>query len=344
MSIYIDNKFVRLISSRLRNFKQKKEDLYNFSCPFCLDSQKNKLKARGYVYRKGVNLFYKCHNCPVSTNVAGLVEQVDSSLHKEYILEKYIDKEDKPKKEKPVFNIPIPKFDKIKKVNTYTNAEWCSNLPVGHICLNYIQKRRISIDFYDKLLYTDNYRSFIQEIFPECEDIDKISEDSRLVIPFYDEYNELIASSGRAFKIDNKTIRYVTIRGKDNRSKLIFGMDRINLNRQVKIVEGPLDSLFLNNCVASGDSNLSLVAKTIDIKDMVLIFDNENRNKEIVGMMKKAILDNFKIVIWPDTIICKDINEMILIGMNSPDIEDIINKNTFSGIMATMKLNMWKKI
>jgi transcription elongation factor Elf1 len=84
-----DSKYVRLISSRLRNFKQKKDYLWNFSCPFCGDSQKNKTKARGYVFQKGNNLFYRCHNCGVSTNVGNLIKQVDDSLHKEYVLERY---------------------------------------------------------------------------------------------------------------------------------------------------------------------------------------------------------------------------------------------------------------
>ena len=89
MSLPTDSKYVRLISSRLRNFKQKKDYLWNFSCPICGDSQKNKTKARGYVFPKGNNLFYRCHNCGVSTNVANLIKHVDGALHKEFVLEKY---------------------------------------------------------------------------------------------------------------------------------------------------------------------------------------------------------------------------------------------------------------
>ena len=87
--LHIDSKYVRLISNRLRNFKQKDNYLWNFSCPYCGDSQKNKTKARGYVFQKDVNLLYRCHNCGVSTNVGNLVKHVDPTLHKEYTLENY---------------------------------------------------------------------------------------------------------------------------------------------------------------------------------------------------------------------------------------------------------------
>ena len=77
MSLITDSKFLRLISSRLRNFKQKKDYLWNFSCPLCGDSKKNLSKARGYAFAKGVNLFYSCHNCGVGTNLANLKSQLE---------------------------------------------------------------------------------------------------------------------------------------------------------------------------------------------------------------------------------------------------------------------------
>ena len=57
MSLSVESKYIRLLSHRLRNFKQKKDYVWNFSCPICGDSKKNLLKARGYVYSKGNNLF-----------------------------------------------------------------------------------------------------------------------------------------------------------------------------------------------------------------------------------------------------------------------------------------------
>jgi hypothetical protein len=121
-------------------------------------------------------------------------------------------------------------------------------------------------------------------------------------------------------------------------------MDRVDLNQTVKIVEGPVDSLFLKNCIASGDANLVLCADAISSDKIVLIFDNESRNKEIVKMMQNAIGLKYDVVIWPDTIGGKDINEIILSGKSQDEIEEIISSNTFRGIEAQLKFNMWKKV
>ena len=50
MTLFVDTKYIHQISFRLRNFKQKSQKLWNFSCPICGDSQRNKTKARGYIY------------------------------------------------------------------------------------------------------------------------------------------------------------------------------------------------------------------------------------------------------------------------------------------------------
>jgi hypothetical protein len=121
-------------------------------------------------------------------------------------------------------------------------------------------------------------------------------------------------------------------------------MDRVNVNETIRIVEGPIDSLFLQNCVAAGDANLQLVAKNISSGKKVLIYDNEPRNKDIVRMMQDAIKLGHNIVIWPDTIAQKDINEMIMSGRTKSEIESIISNNTFSGLEAQTKFVFWKKV
>ena len=46
-SLFTDQKYVGLLSSRLRNFKRKDNNLWNFSCPICGDSTKNRIKPTG---------------------------------------------------------------------------------------------------------------------------------------------------------------------------------------------------------------------------------------------------------------------------------------------------------
>ena len=343
MSIIIDSKFVRLLSSRLRNFKQKKDYLWNFSCPFCGDSKKNLSKARGYVFAKGNNLFYGCHNCGEGTNVANLVKQVDPSLHQEYTLERYKEgKSNTSNFKATTLNIPPPRFDKLAKQKIFEHSEWCDKLPSRHFCLTYLQKRHIPQEYHSKLLFTFKYKQFIDALIPNHGK--ELIDDARLIIPFYDVYNNLIAVSGRALENSDKTLRYITIRTVDSDSKLVYGMDMVDLNQTVKIVEGPIDSLFLSNCLASGDANLNLTAKNISADDKVLIFDNQPRNKEIVKLMHDAIKSNSSVVIWPDNIQAKDINEMVMSGISSDEIEKIISSNTFTGLRAQMRFVSWKKI
>jgi len=343
MSLHIESKYVRLISHRLRNFKQKNDYLWNFSCPFCGDSQKNLTKARGYVFQKGTNLFYRCHNCGVSTNVGNLVKHVDGSLHKEYVLERYKSGESGFSNFKdPTFNIPSPRFDKIQKQKVFEHAEWVDKLPSGHFCLEYCTKRQIPNNILNKLLFTQHYKQFVDTLVPNHGK--QIVDDARLVIPFYDEYDDLIAVSGRALETSDKTLRYITIRTNDNENKLIYGIDRVNLKQPVKIVEGPIDSLFLNNCIASGDANLSIAANEISSDEKLLIFDNEPRNKEIVKMMQNAIKSGHNVVIWPSNTQGKDINEMIIAGKTVDEIERIISSNTYSGLEAQTKFVFWKKV
>ena len=172
----------------------------------------------------------------------------------------------------------------------------------------------------------------------------KLVPDARLVIPFYDENDDLFAVSGRSLETNDKILRYVTIRTNENENKLIYGLDRVNFNDTIYIVEGPLDSLFLDNCIASGDANLSIIAKEFDGHTSVLVFDNEPRNAEVCKLMSNAIREGHSVVIWPDSMKEKDINEMIISGYSKTEVKSIISKNTFCSIRALNQLVFWKKI
>ena len=343
MSLSVESKYIGLISHRLRNFKRKQDYLWNFSCPFCGDSKKNLHKARGYVYKKGNNLFYSCKNCGIGTSLGKLLENVDGSLYKEYVLERYKSGESGFSNFKePTFNVPSPRFDKLDKPKIFEHAEFCSNLSSEHFCLAYLKNRQIPKEFYSQLLFTSHYKKFIDALVPNHGK--KLIDDARVIIPFYDVYNNLIAVSGRALETSDKTLRYITIRTTDNEEKLVFGMDRVSVHEPVRVVEGPLDSLFVKNCIASADANLAIVAENISAGKKVLIFDNEPRNKEIVKLMQESIKSNHNIVIWPNTIQAKDVNEMVMSGISVDEIESIISSNTFSGLEAQTKFVFWKKI
>jgi hypothetical protein len=138
-------------------------------------------------------------------------------------------------------------------------------------------------------------------------------------------------------------MRYITVKLHDEERKF-FGLDTVNEEETIYVVEGPIDSLFLNNAIATADSNLISATQVFDKTKIVLVFDNEPRNKEIVRLMEKAIDDHFSVVIWPEMITCKDINDMVIDGLTSEDVQDIIERNTFVNLRAKMEFINWKKV
>jgi hypothetical protein len=299
---------------------------------------------RGYIYRKNDSLFYTCHNCGESKNLGGLIQRLDTNLYKQYIMERFSTgkEERKPGYKASTVVITPPRFDKVNIDITYENAERCDKLPENHFCIEYLNNRLIDKKHFSKFYYTGKYKEFCDEIYPNHGK--EIVNDKRLVIPYYDEYNSLIAVSGRALENASERLRYVTMRTNESKDKLIYGLNTVNKNKTVYVVEGPIDSIFIDNAVASGDANLTLAAKNFSAARKVLIFDNERRNGEICKMMELAIKSDQEIVIWPDIVIGKDINEMIQMGMSIDEIENIIDSNTFKGLEAQTRFVFWKRV
>ena len=87
---HVDSKYVNLISARLEKFKRVKTDLYNFRCPICGDSKKNKSKTRGYIYSVKSNTNFKCHNCGASMSLNNFIKKVDPAVHNSNTLSKEV--------------------------------------------------------------------------------------------------------------------------------------------------------------------------------------------------------------------------------------------------------------
>jgi hypothetical protein len=337
MSVFIDRSFLLQLSPKLDRFTRKKDDLYNFRCPLCGDSQKNKLKARGYIHRKSNDYFYMCHNCGISTTFYNFLKQVDPNLLKEYQLERYKNGEtgnnNYPKPDFEEFKTEKPAF---KRSLELPNIE---SLPEAHFAKVYVKQRRIPEAIWSELYYAEDFAAFIQNLGIEKEGLHK--EDKRLVIPFYNEKKELMAVQGRS--LGESKLRYITLKLHDDNKK-VFGLDRANIESTICVTEGPIDSMFLGNAVATADSNLESIVDSLDKSKVVLIFDNEPRNKEIVKKLEHAIDNHFNVVIWPEFVQEKDINDMVLDSFSLDEIQDIIDKNTFVNLRAKMEFVNWKKI
>jgi predicted RNA-binding Zn-ribbon protein involved in translation (DUF1610 family) len=334
MSLFIDKKFVSLVSPKLERFKQKSEYLWTFRCPICGDSHKNKLKTRGYFYRRKSDLFYTCHNCGTSLSVGNFLKAIDPSLYREYQLERYKN-ESTGNVAKPDFSMAKEKPVFAKKINLPTIASLSDNHPAKV----YLLKRKLPADRLRDIYYADDFAAFVKEIHP---DYDKtVYKEQRIIFPFYDVDNELLGFQGRA--IGDSKIKYITIKLDEENAK-IFGANKVDPDKRIYVVEGPIDSMFLQNSVATMDASLYNVSLLLGNHDYVFIHDNEPRNAAIVKHMAKTISQNKNIFIWPQDIVSKDINDYILTGATSSEIQSIIDKNTFQGLRAKLEFERWRKV
>ena len=330
MQSYIDVKYVNIISPLLQQFKKKGDFLWNFRCPYCGDSQKSRTKARGFVYRKKNDLFYKCHNCGVGTTLGKLIEHLDSKSYKDYIMERYKSGVKTVNKE-PEFKFDEPVFRSKDVCSTLNSLE---ELQDDHPARKIIDRRNLPISSYKDLFLCPEFYKFTNKLIPnKFPSLD--GDHPRLLIPFRDEEGEVFAYQGRAF--GNEQPKYLTIKLQE-RDK-IFGLDKIDKREEVLVVEGPLDSLFLDNCIAVAGADVP----NSDC-DFTVVFDNEPRNKELLKQVEKAINRGHKICLWPEGMEYKDINDMILGGYTKEEIHDLIKHNTYQGTTATLWFTKWRKI
>ena len=321
---FIDIKYINLISSRLQKFKKVKPHLYNFRCPICGDSQKNKNKARGYLYRIKNNTNYKCHNCGINMSFNNFLKDIDPQTHKEYTLEKF--KEGHTGKN---FTTDSPEdvFKNLKSSKPTFKEKVKIDLPSAFT----VDRSR---------LYLES-RAIFNGDFYYCEDFNEFTgnksnyKDPRIVIPLIKD-GVLIGYQGRA--LDKNPVKYLTTMLEDNQPK-IYGYDKLNKELPVYVVEGPFDSTFLNNSVAlcGSDGDVSC----LEGSSIIFVYDNEPRNKEIVARISRVIERGGRVVIWPGNIKEKDLNDMILMGH---DVEKVVKEHTFSGLEAKLKFNHWKKV
>jgi hypothetical protein len=262
------------------------------------------------------------------------ISHLDPEMVKEYALETYSNV-------KVQIDVKVPDFKFEKPIfKAKINLPKISELDNEHYAKKYCLNRKFSVECLDRLYFAESFKRFVDEILPDNEKNLK-EDDPRLIIPFFDIDGSLLAIQGRALR-DSK-IRYITIKINQDSIK-IFGLDTVDKENKVYVTEGPLDSLFLSNAVATADANLTNAVNYIPKDKLVLVFDNEPRNKDICRLMDEAIEKHFQICIWPEMMQEKDINDMILNGFSSEEIEDIIDNNTFVNLRAKFEYTQWKKI
>lgn len=335
MSLYIDKKYINLISSMLPKFKWKKDNLANCRCVICGDSTKSKGKARGYFFAKNNNFFYKCHNCSAGLSIYNFLQHVAPGMCKDYALERFCAGENRGNFKKPTLEdvYPVP----ATKPRTY-HFNYLGDLPEDHKAIKYVKARQIPTDKWQDIGYTENV-SQLAEDFDESYK-DRFSKEDRLVVVIRGT-NGICGFQCRTFQTKIKRgLKYFTL--KHDGDVCYYGMDSVDVSKKYYVLEGPINSMFLPNSIATlGSSNFLSVGEKMPDDNAVYVLDNEPYKIETLQIMDKLIKANKNVCIFPDTITHKDINDMVMAGL---DVKKIIDENTYNGLKARLVFNTWKKM
>ena len=218
---FIDVKYINLISSRLPKFKRVKPKLYNFRCPICGDSQKNKNKARAFLYQVKNNTNFKCHNCGISISFANFLKDLDPQTYKQYTFEKF--KQGHTGKNF-VSETPEDVFGRMKDSKPKFKKKIEIDLPSAfdvQDSKHYLESRAI---LSGKFYYAENFQEFVNILKPGSFEHPKFGE-PRIVIPLV-RNEKLIGLQGRA--LSTNPVKYLTVMLDEDAPK-IYGTDKICL-------------------------------------------------------------------------------------------------------------------
>lgn len=341
--LWLDSKYILLVAHRLRNFKRKNNNTMNMSCPFCGDSKTNSRKARGYIYERKGSMKYCCHNCGINTTIGKVIQLLDPGLYDEYIKERFLENLTPQEIELQKFEekFEAPKFIASEELKVLKKV---SSLRSEHPVKQWVDKRMIPSSQHYRLYFTKSFMQWTNTLLPEKFDEKALLMDEpRLVIPMLDADKNLLGFQGRSFK-KKSSLRYITIMLNEEYPKL-FGLDVVDRSKCIYVVEGPIDSLFLPNAIASAGADLTsnLDVISTDKSKFVLIFDREPRNKDMVKRVESAIERGYNVCLLPDSMPGKDINEYFLSGMSQENILKKIEEHTSCGLDALVTFKMWSK-
>ena len=213
----IDNHYANLVSARLDKFKQIRNGVYTFRCPYCGDSQKYKNKTRGYFFTKKSGLVFKCHNCGVGRSFGNFLKEQANDVYDEYVMERY--KSGLTGKHRnvktPKIVRPKPNFPSKKDIE---GLQRCDSLNKKHPAVEYLLSRQLNPSLF---YYTDEFCKWANTQKYTFTDIKK--DHPRIIIPFIDINKKWFGFQGRSL-ISNDRMRYITIMLDEN-SKKIYGLD-----------------------------------------------------------------------------------------------------------------------
>lgn len=208
---------------------------YNFRCNVCGDSQKSKKKRRGHILKnkKGIWIF-NCFNCSTGMGATFWLKKFFPEEYSSYI-KAVLSK--KTPENKTKFKFKEEPIKIVKKVPKYP-----------FIPITSIENKKILEDA-QKVCIDRKIPEQIWKKFYVCDESPKSKEEidykGRMIIPFYRNCdNKIYYFSGRS--LYGQEPKYKGAPGE----KKIYNIYNVDKSKPVIILEGMIDSMFVDNSVA----------------------------------------------------------------------------------------------
>jgi hypothetical protein len=255
-------------------------------------------------------------------------------IYKDYVFYLYKDREEKPTIDQIKQQLEEKKTQKlyIEEVALRSLTDSFSQMDKTHPARRMIEKRQIPLN---KIRFCKNFYDLTKTLLKE--DTFKSYKEPCIIIPFFKKNKQIEIFQARFFN-PKITPKYLTVKFNPDAQK-IYNADYIDPEKTVWILEGPIDSMFVENSVAMAGADIKL-----DYKDQVWVYDNERNNEEINKKVLTKIEKNSKVVIYKVSDKFKDINDGIMKGMfEKKDIISMLRERTFSGLKAKLEFTKFKR-
>jgi DNA primase len=331
-TLYIDLKFVSLISNRLRNWLHKGNGKSAFS-HHCERHDSNKRRAY-FLPFKG-RIVMKCHHCGVSTSIGNFIKEIDPTLYSEYKLEVFRETNGigaTTETPKPVNSNPTPIIAELDGLIPF------KTLARTNPARTYLERRALPADKIDLFYLAPKFFKWASKYESSFKNF-KVDH-PRMVLPFYSADKKLIGFICRAFGKEDR--KYIQIRV-DKTAEYIYGLDKVDLSKPIIVVEGQIDSLFLDNCIAAGSANYNLDF-VLKHDNVIIVPDNDfRRNVQVCDQLKSIVKKGKTISLLPSHW-KKDINDIIKKDkISKEELMEYILSHRKSGAEALLEIALEKK-
>lgn len=320
---------------RLQCYKKVGQRKWNGRCPVCGDSMTDAHKARFWIYEYKGELRAGCFNCNYNRPMGAYLKEYEPDLYRKWLLERRRESGHSM----PV-DVPTKCQSKMPVIAHLDYSERLDRLPDNHPIITYVKNRMIPECKYNRLWFTMDWRKLVNSVNPGTYHNE--AREPRLVIPLFNENKEIQAFQGRALRNDPN--KYITIKAHSDVSK-VYGLDTIDPSLPVYMMEGPIDSLFINNAGAITGGQMSLDEVPYANK-RVWVLDNEPHHPDTCKRLSKLIAAGERVVMWDRAPWhSKDVNDMIVKeSATAEQIEQYFKENTVQGLTAKLRFSKWKRV